>query len=372
MKIAYLLHVLGGQSSGVLLKIVGQVEEWKKLGESVKIFLVTSEQETLDTIETLIYGLDVEIVSTLYKNEPYPLRLRHFGKIAKLVIGWTPNLVYTRQDTYYPAVEQIASNFPLIIEVNSNDIAEYAHTGVFRRLFFSLTRSRILRKSAGLVFISSEIARMEQYSKFKILSEVIPNGINFSRVVQLEARYDPSETRLVFVGSPSQTWHGVDRLFEIAKMFPLWIFDVVGPIQPVSEVPLNVIFHGLLTPAKTSDLFSRSVCGIGSLALFRNKMSEGSPLKTREYLAHGLPVIAAYNDPDIPNGADYFLKLENSDAPLGDQKNEIESFVSKWKGRRVPRSEVSQIGTDIKEVVRLRFFEYVVANFQTKNSLSPF
>lgn len=37
------------------------------------------------------------------------------------------------------------------------------------------------------------------------------------------------------------------------------------------------------------------VC-IGTLALHRKNMTEASPLKTREYLAHGFPVIIGYKD----------------------------------------------------------------------------
>jgi hypothetical protein len=40
-------------------------------------------------------------------------------------------------------------------------------------------------------------------------------------------------------------------------------------------------------------------------------MSEASPLKSREYLALGLPVIGAYEDTDIPPDDPVYLQLPN-------------------------------------------------------------
>jgi hypothetical protein len=92
-------------------------------------------------------------------------------------------------------------------------------------------------------------------------------------------------------------------------------------------------------------------------------MHEACPLKVREYLAFGMPVIAAYEDTDIPPNADYFLRLPNDDTPLAPHLSSIRAFLKYWQGRRVPRFAVAHLDTAVKERQRLAFMEERLQNF---------
>lgn len=50
---------------------------------------------------------------------------------------------------------------------------------------------------------------------------------------------------------------------------------------------------------------------VSSLALHRDGLNEASPLKTREYLVAGVPVLTAYRDTDFLRGAPFLLQLPN-------------------------------------------------------------
>jgi hypothetical protein len=85
-------------------------------------------------------------------------------------------------------------------------------------------------------------------------------------------------------------------------------------------------------------------------------MTEASPLKSREYLALGLPIISRYEDTDFPEGRDFILRLPSDNRQLSDFASEIETFANNWKGRRVSRNEISNIDVNAKERSRLDFF----------------
>jgi hypothetical protein len=91
-------------------------------------------------------------------------------------------------------------------------------------------------------------------------------------------------------------------------------------------------------------------------------MQEASPLKTREYLAHGLPVIIGYQDTDFRDGAEFLLELPNTEDSIRPNQHRIRAFVESWCDRRVSREQICHLDTKEKERVRLRFLTEVATN----------
>jgi hypothetical protein len=117
-----------------------------------------------------------------------------------------------------------------------------------------------------------------------------------------------------------------------------------------------MVFHGLLEAADYSRHLARANIGVGSLALHRKRLNEASPLKVREYLATGLPVINGYTDTDYPDGADFLLTLPNTEDNVEAGLGAIRDFVAKWSTLRVPREAVGHLDYAAKEATRLDFF----------------
>jgi hypothetical protein len=92
-------------------------------------------------------------------------------------------------------------------------------------------------------------------------------------------------------------------------------------------------------------------------------MQEACPLKVREYLAYGLPVIIGCKDTDFTESAPFILRLPNSEDNIETSLSAIESFVSKWKGKRVPREAIAHLDLEVKESQRVKFFEDVLRRF---------
>ena len=127
-----------------------------------------------------------------------------------------------------------------------------------------------------------------------------------------------------------------------------------------STQPANLVFHGNLDRVGYEPLLAAATAALGTFGLYRKHMEEACPLKVREYLALGLPVIGACLDTDIPAEADYYLRLPNSGAPLQPHHAAIAAFVERWRGRRVPRPSVAHLDTTVKEAGRLAFMATII------------
>jgi hypothetical protein len=136
---------------------------------------------------------------------------------------------------------------------------------------------------------------------------------------------------------------------------PSYIFNVVGVTDKFSNVPTNVIFHGVLTQNEYFPIAEKCVLGIGTLNLKAKGMTEGSSLKVREYLAMGLPVFLRHTDTDFMDCPSYILELPNDDTPITRFVDRIVAFAELWSDARVPRSKIARIDMKEKELQRLEF-----------------
>jgi hypothetical protein len=101
---------------------------------------------------------------------------------------------------------------------------------------------------------------------------------------------------------------------------------------------------------------------ISSLALHRIGMNESSPLKTRECLAYGLPVILPYVDTDLHDlNCDFILEIPNTEDNVKNHADRIRDFAYRMRGRRADRDILlSRIDSKQKELRRLSFFRKIV------------
>ena len=348
MKIAYMLHWNISQESGVLKKVHAQIKNWAANGHEVKLFVLTPEAEVWEAIE----GWSIEkVIQGSIQN-----RFGDIGKLVNRCIEWSPDIVYLRYSTYYPALVKLAKKLPTILEINSIDTTEYKEQlPRYQYAYHRLFRARLLNKVMGLVCLSREIA--DFFEPFKKPYTVISNGIDLA-AFRVENTNTCKQPRLVFMGSPNCPWHGFEKIITLAKRYPKWRFDIIGIDQNYTKTTFeNINFHGYCCEATYMTVMKRADVAIGSLSMYLNKMSEASPLKSREYLACGLPVITGYRDTDFPRNTPFLLQLPNTPDNVEKHLQQIERFVKIWQGKRVMPSDVKAIDMKDKEKIRLMFFE---------------
>jgi hypothetical protein len=93
-------------------------------------------------------------------------------------------------------------------------------------------------------------------------------------------------------------------------------------------------------------------------------MHEACPLKVRECLLYGLPMILGYRDTDFVDEQPWFLlELPAREDNVRAHVREIGAFVERVRGRRVLRSEVeARLSAEAKERQRLAFLERVASS----------
>lgn len=362
MKIAYLIHCnFEGdlEKSGVFKKIRDQLVHWISLGHEAAVFHVTR------TDFEKIKDIPCEWFVFRYKKGFYENRLKSWGLAIDAILAWSPDVVYHRYDLWYPPFSLLGRRVPIVLEINTDDIKEsYIHGSKARHLYIRLTRKFILKNAAGIIHTTHELAKSKNFD-FNKPYKVIANGINLSEYTILQAPKN-SNVHLAFIGSNGQPWHGVDKILRLAEKRRDWIFDLIGIIPADKKIP-NVNFYGPMSREKYEHILARADAAFGTLALHRKGLNEASPLKVREYLAYGLPVIIGYKDTDFLNGAPFILELPNTENNVDEGEASIEEFIKRWRGRRVSRDDVQNIDSKAKEKERLIFFEFIKNNWRKKD-----
>lgn len=363
MKIAYLVHLNLQPGTGVYKKIVAQARTWALAGHDVIIFCVT---RLLQVKEALSQERLPKFHGIRYKPGyiNFADRIIAMNQLVKAIIKWQPDVVYTRQDLYYPPIAALAKKLPLVQEVNTNIVEELALYSKAQRAYFVITRRLIDRNLAGLVFVTRELSNLPYYKRhFKVPKAVIGNGVDFNEIPWLPLPRHKKPT-LIFLGQ-HVPWAGIEKIIDMANLFPDWDFHLVGVNQKSFSCFLkNVYLYEPMEFRNYLPIAERSHIGIGSLTLYRNKMKEASPLKVREYLALGLPVIIGYEDTDFPDNASFIFRLSNTEHILKEEVERLKEFVGASLNKRVSRDSISFLDYKIKEKERLLLFESAIKHWR--------
>jgi glycosyltransferase involved in cell wall biosynthesis len=369
MRIAYVaLHLENKiMHGGVGRKIISQMQIWKEMGHEEILFLLSPDD---------FFHPMAQVFKFVPSQKTGPLRFpsreisRSFqlNRLIEMVKGYAPDVIYLRYGLFTYPLQRLFSIAPTVVELNTLDEREYRHRGLFFYTINRLTRGITLRRAAGLIPVSHEIGRANQ--QFKKPQRVISNGISLDNFQVLPA---PQNQRpvLVFVGTPGYTWHGVDKLLKFAATFPDLSIEVVGyREQDMPEpVPPNVRMHGFLSPAQTKEVLAQADVVFGTLAMHRQKMEEASPLKIREAMAYGIPVVLPYFDTDLsPENFEFVLQIQNCENNLELDGAAVREFAYKMQGVRADQRAISSlVDLRLKESSRIDFFKQLIWGREGKN-----
>ena len=154
----------------------------------------------------------------------------------------------------------------------------------------------------------------------------------------------------------------MDKILWLATALPEFDFDVIGADSGLGiGQPANVHVHKFCNRHEYEPVLAQADVALGTLALHRKSMQQAAPLKVREYLLRGIPVIIGYDDPDLRDDLWYVLRLPNDERNVRLSVDAIRTFVHTVAGKRVPRHEVAgRIDIVAKERRRLRFLRSFV------------
>lgn len=354
VRIVYIAHVNGLATSGVVSKVAGQMQEWRRGGHDAWLLLLTRDGGASD-----LRLADAHV----FTYNGIASRMRALLRLVRAARRLEPTIVYFRADLFYPQFLGLPRTAALVLEINADDLTEY-RLGSRRRFEYNrMTRGLFLRRAQGLIFVTSELQRSPSFATYQGHSTVITNGIHLSEYPIVPAPANP-RPRLVFIGTSGQIWQGVDKVITVAGLEPGWDFDVIGvrlegDNAGAAVMPPNVRWHGPLDHSSALQIMASADIGIGTLALHRKGLNEACALKLREYLALGLPVIYGNEDADVDAIPELTLRIPNAETNVTTDIRRIESFVNASRGRRVPRSALGHLDNEVKEGHRLDFMRQV-------------
>ncbi len=369
MKIAYLLKEDIAKESGVVQKIRDQIVSWKQPGHDVKVFSVNST----GSISVIKDGV-------LFENpghnpiQKISIMELNAKKCFELLLEYKPDLIYTRSLIYTPSIIRILTAFPTVMEINSDDMEERYLSGSLLGLYNKLTRAFILNSVNGLVFVTGELQQNLHFSRFRKKSVVVSNGAKLWLKPEVEIKC--SEPTCVFIGTPNNPWHGVDKILWLATQLSDVKFRIIGytkeqlrALNPDWVIHPNIQPYGYLDAETSRKVISESHVGIASLSLHINKMEEACPLKVRQYVACGLPIILGYYDTDLSKEpSPYILQLDSTEDNVNRSVTKICDFIQRcyhYSPTDVRKSLFPLVDVERKEQLRLAFLKEVLSEQTT-------
>jgi len=247
-----------------------------------------------------------------------------------------------------------------------------------RALIERFNGHRFLSRVDGISAVTDEIRRYElERAARSIPSFTVSNGIDVSRVPTSGfVPFAGAELRLLFIASSHSPWHGTERLLASVRSYrgPVRIvLHMVGDAAQTPagtrqvEGPLTIINHGTLRGEPLEAVFRDSMLAISSLGMLRIGLRQGCVLKTREYVARGLPFVYGYDDVDLTADLPFCKKLDASDAPFS--MDELIQFASDLRNRTGLSEKMrSWAQTHIDWTVKMReYYQFASDVAQGKN-----
>lgn len=152
------------------------------------------------------------------------------------------------------------------------------------------------------------------------------NGIDFDTVPPRRIQENTDAAIHVIMVANFASWHGLDKLIDGMISYyseqpeRTLILHIVGGGKVVDEeiervahsiVKDYVIFHGPLAGAALLDLYDRVTLAIDICDIDEHGIFISSSLKTREYVAKGLPVVGAIEIDLSRSMKEYFYRFKN-------------------------------------------------------------
>jgi len=219
----------------------------------------------------------------------------------------------------------------IVIEYQSIEPLEYRSEGKYWYLLIdSLFGDAIRKYSDAIVGVTDEITQYELYRSGTINKPhiTIGNGCNVDSIPLREPPHFSSNNLNLLCVTSVDSRHGLDRLIRGLALYrgPTTVTLHIageGPELPnlksiVRELEIldMVKFHGYMTGKPLESLFDTCHLAVGSLGMHRQGLTQGSILKSREYIARGIPYVIACADPDVPDDFPYTHRVLPDESPV--------------------------------------------------------
>jgi hypothetical protein len=358
MRVMYISHTLD-PASGVAFKVAAMAAEWERVGHSV--FIATPRDPTPLPASEVIAGfkqrsparsLPQRVQGEVNFRLAYPaLFIRACDRLAI-------DVNYVRELPPAPGLRALIKSRPFVMEVNGNVSRE--RKGSWEHGLRTRSYADQLQRADGVVFVSRALRDEVQPPPRRTL--VVGNPC-LPTEYRAFSGPRPARPTLVLIGHGKHPWSGIDKFVALATALPDLDFVVIGDAP---SGPPNLRCFAELAQAEADRVMSECTLGVGPLATHRPSTYEASPLKSRNYLALGLPLIQAYEDTDLTEPESCILQLPNCEDNVLPHAARIREFALRAYedaslSRRALELAHGRLSLAAKEGERLAFIESCLA-----------
>jgi len=220
-------------------------------------------------------------------------------------------------------------------------------------LFLDKILNRQLRKYADMITTYSKHDMI-----FNIPTIEIKNGIDCSLIPIINKTIHKNNLINFICVASFSNWHGYDRLIAglnnyykqkfSQKVYIHFIGDGTE-INLLKNIVLRynlskyIIFHGFLFGEKLTEIFNKSDIAVCSLGSHRKGIYLSSELKSREYLARGIPMISSAKIDVLPDEYKYCLYIPEDDSPV-----DIQNIIQFYQNLNA-MNNISDISREIRQ-----------------------
>ena len=330
MKVLYLTtwDFKEGESDGVYKKIQSQIRCFEKRGYQVDVIYLHNQN--------ILFRRDgkTKKIGHVGKIEKTPAYIKILPKVKKLQYDWVYNR-YGMMDTfYYHVLRRLHKNGSrIMVEIPTYPYIYEKPKGILYDILFGWDRFYVNRLHKVIDFIVT-------YSQDEVIYGVktihIMNGIDYDRISKTKENVNRDNIIDLLAVALMQPYHGYERLlYGIRQYYDQggkreFRLHLVGDgpekkhyEEIVKEQHLEkwVTFYGKKSGLELDELYEQADIGVCTLGGYKRNVEWSSELKSKEYLAKNLPILAGV-DIDVFEKLDkkYFLRIPNDSSEVDMQR----------------------------------------------------
>ena len=371
MKIAHINYFPAGKISGVEKKLLEQAKASRKIGLDIDFFVLNSLYNKI--VDDNLHLKKIELTSIGILNSLCK-KICKFYVLDKFMRDNKYDLIILR----YPGMDILPPfkflkryGDKVVTEHHTNELAELKIENIDTirtKIKYALEKvyaPYFLKRVLGVIGVTDEIRKIEIKKAGQVdkPSFVFSNGINVDEIPFTGfKKFDEVHLSILFIASNFSSWHGLDKILRGLLQYNGDVFVELHLVGCVFQKEIDIISkiknskvaiyaHGNKCGDELNKYFEVCNIAISSLALHRKNMKEACALKTREYIARGLPFVYAYKDTDLSGDEDFALLLPADDEPVDiDLLIEFADNVSKDKtlSKRMRNYAYTQLDWSVK------------------------
>lgn len=373
MKLLYLStwDFTNEKSDGVCKKIYSQIAVFEKNGYMVDFVYIK------DGMIHYREGGSTQTIGRVGNIKKTPAYIKMYRSLKNKKYDWIYNR-YGMMDTfYYRVLKRLHKNGArILIEIPTYPYVGEKPKGILYKLLFAWDQSYLQK-------LKNVVERIVTYSKDEYIFDVptiqIVNGINLSDVTLGKVHDKLDDAINLLIVAYMQPYHGYERLLKGLKNYYSgggerniqchFVGD--GPEKKIYEELTSqyelwnhVTFYGALHGEKLENMFQICDMGVCSLGGYKKGVFLSSELKSREFLAQGLPIVSGIEIDVLANkNVPYYLQFPNDTTDI--DIKEIVKFYDRVYKNQKDHGEIRKAVRNVAEkyidmsVTMLPVFKYM-------------